>query len=151
MPGDRSEVPGPRWRVRQPDARRWRGWLNRKLAQADVTEPDGSRYLVRISRNLPFRGSPLGPFDDLLPPHLSLTVLVAANLYARGRSGWSIQIIQPETAWRAERVIFTEMVRGGAAVADTAIALANSVHQGARPWEEPRDAWFRVKQYMNWG
>jgi hypothetical protein len=51
----------------------------------------------------------------------------------------------------AERVIFTEKVRGGAAVADTAIALANSVHQGARPWEEPRDAWFRVKQYMNWG
>ena len=111
----------------------------------------GSRYLVRISRNLPFRGSPLGPFDDLLPPHLSLPVLVAANLYARGRTGWSIQIIQPETAWRAERVIFTEKVRGGAAVADTAIALANSVHQGARPWEEPRGAWFRVKQYMNWG
>ena len=148
-----SGVEGPRWRVRQDDRRWSRRWVQRSLAQADVIAPDGSRYLVRVSRNLPLRSTPLGPFDSMLPQHVSLPVLVAANLYKRGRTGWSVEILRPETAWRAQHVIFKQKVHAGSDVAAIAIASASSVHQGSKPWdEEPpaRTVATTVKKLMNW-
>jgi hypothetical protein len=118
-----------------------------------VTAPDGTGYWVRVSRNLPLRATPLGPFDNVVPQHVSLPVLLAANVYARGRTGWCVQVLQAETAWRAQRVIFTEKVRGGSDVADVAIALASAVHRGEEPWEEQR-TWrnfgAKIKRVMNW-
>jgi len=148
-----SAAPEPSWRVRRPDPRKWRRRLNRRLAQADVIAPDGSRYHVRVLRNLPFRDTPLGPFDNFVPQHVSLPVLIAANVYAFGRTGWSVQILKAETPWRAAHVIYTKRVRGGSEVADAAIAIAAAVHQGATPWNEDRPAWTirsAVRSVMNW-
>lgn len=142
----------PHWRVRHTALPWWKRWLDRRLAQADVTAPDGTGYQVRVVRNLPLRESPLGPFDEFVPQHLSLAALVGANLYARGRTGWSVQVLRPETPWRSARVIHARRIRGGAEVADAALALVASVQRGELPWENPRREPLRltVKKIMNW-
>jgi hypothetical protein len=78
-----------------------------------VTAPDGSFYHVRVLRNVPFRRSPLGPLDNMLPMHVTLPVLVGANAYTRGRTGWVVEVFTAETAWRAKRVIYVRRVRDG--------------------------------------
>jgi hypothetical protein len=60
--------------------RSWRRWFDRQLAQAEVTAPDGSAYQVRVLRNSPFRGTPLGPVDYVVPQQVSLAALLAANV-----------------------------------------------------------------------
>lgn len=145
--------PEPRWRVRERDPRRWRRWFTRLLAQADVTAPDGCRYHVRVLRNLPFRDTPLGPFANVVPQHVSLPVLVAANVYARGRTGWSVQILTAQTPWRTARMIFTHTVRDGSEVGDVAIAMVSAIRAGAKPWDEEPPEWTirsAVKNVMNW-
>jgi hypothetical protein len=131
----------------------WKKWFDRRLAQADVTSPDATRYHVRVLRNVPFRESPLGPLDNVLPMHITLPVLVGANAYTRGRTGWVLEVLTAETAWRAKRVIHTRKVRGGADVADAAIELALTVQRGNRPWDdddEPIDILGRLRRIMNW-
>jgi hypothetical protein len=142
----------PRWRVRQNPLPWWRRWLDRRLALADVVAPDGARYNVRVLRNVPLRGSPLGPFDNLVPTHFSLPVLVAANLYARGRTGWVLEVATAETAWRASHVIYARRVRGGVEVADLALELAAAVQRGSRPWEDGSGIGVveRIRNIMNW-
>jgi hypothetical protein len=106
-----------------------------------------------VLRNLPFRKTPLGPLDNFLPQHVTMPVLIAANVYARGRAGWSVQVLRGETAWRAERVIFTRKVRGAANVAEVAIELASAVHAGSTPWEDEipdLDVGQKLKKIMNW-
>lgn len=141
-----------RWRVRQGSLHGRRRWLDRRLAQADVVAPDGTLYQVRILRNLPFCESPLGPFDGVVPQQVSLAALIGANLHARGRTGWSVQVVRPATRWRSERVVHTHRIRGGSEVADAALGLAAAVQRGETPWD---DQWAQplgaiVKRVMNW-
>ncbi|UQX89249.1 hypothetical protein M6D93_04405 [Jatrophihabitans telluris] len=147
-----ADSSGPRWRVRVMPSRGWRRWFNRTLAQADVATPQGGRYLVRIVRNLPFTQSPLGPFDDLVPQQISLAALVAANVYPRGRTGWSVHVVKPATPWRAERVVFTRRSRDAADVVDRAVGLADAAYRGEKPWESEEIVPLRnsIKRMMNW-
>ncbi len=117
-----------------------------------MTPPDGSFYHVRVLRNVPFRQSPLGPLDNMLPMHITLPVLLGANAYMRGRTGWVVEVLTAETAWRAKRVIHIRRVRGGADVADTAIELALAVKRGERPWDddEPIGTFVRLRRIMHW-
>jgi hypothetical protein len=142
----------PRWRVRRTPLPWWRRWLDRRLAQADVIAPDGSRFHVRVLRNVPVRGSPLGPIDNFVPTHVSLPVLIGANLYTRGRTGWILEVARAETPWRASRVIYSRRVRGGPEVADAAVALASAVQRGDEPWldEELLPVAERLRKLMNW-
>jgi hypothetical protein len=142
----------PRWRVRVAPLPWRKRWFDRRLAQADVTAPDGSFYHVRVLRNVPFRRSPLGPLDNMLPMHVTLPVLVGANAYTRGRTGWVVEVFTAETAWRAKRVIYVRRVRDGVDVADTAIELALAVKRGERPWKDDEHTGIlvRLRRIMNW-
>jgi hypothetical protein len=130
----------------------WKKWFDRRLAQADVTAPDQTRYHVRVSRNVPLRESPLGPLEGMLPNHITLPILIGANAYTRGRTGWVLEVLAAETAWRAERVIHSRRVRGEADVADAAIELARAVQRGDQPWndDESIDILARIRGIMNW-
>ena len=142
----------PRWWVRRRPLPWWRRWLDRRLAQADVVAPDGDRFHIRVLRGVPLRDSPLGPFDNFLPQPVSLAVLVGANLSARRRARWLLQVLRAETPWRASHVIYTRKVRGGTEVADLALELAAAVQRGDIPSPASGNDHIRrtVKKIMNW-
>ena len=101
--------------ARSPGLRRW---TDRRLAQADVTTPSGTMYVVRIKRNWPIVRSPLGPLDNLLPSQLSLGALLAANALTRGRTGWTMEVVSPPTRWRSDRVLHARRGRDPQQVLD---------------------------------
>jgi hypothetical protein len=111
--------------------------MDRRLAQADVVAPDGNRYLVRISRNLPLRDSPVpGPIDALLPSHVSAAILVAANAYTRGKTGWTIKIYRAPTPYRSERFVHKEKSRDPAQLVARAFEITDAILAGRKPWDE---------------
>jgi hypothetical protein len=143
---------GPRWRVRTTRARGWRRLLAQPLAQADVRAPDGVRYYLRLSRRGHLGGSPLGPFDALLPAPVSLSVLLAANVYRRGHTVWTVDIVKAETAWRAERIIYSQRRRSVSGIVDLAVETAEAVQRGEKPWEDDAPMNWRlwIRKTMNW-
>ena len=135
---DQPHLANPRWRVRRREYRPWwRRLVDRRLAQADVIAPDGTRYLVRITRNLPLRGSPIPePLDSLLPDQVSAAILLAANAYTRGRTGWTVKVYRAPTRYRAERFVHKEAVRDPARLVGRAFEIADAIVAGCKPWNE---------------
>jgi hypothetical protein len=135
---DEPQMPNPRWRVRRQRGRPWwRRLIDRRLAQADVLAPDGTRYLVRIARNLPLRDSVVpGPVDALLPGQVTAALLVATNVYARGRTGWNIRIFRAATPYRAERFIHKERAHSLDVVVARAFDIVDAIRLGDRPWDD---------------
>lgn len=132
---DQLGVSNPRWRVRQPGHRHWwRKLTDRRLAQADVTAPDGNRYLVRIVRNLPLTDSPVPrPIDAVLPTYASTAILVAANAYKRGRTGWSVKVYRARTAYRSERFLHKEKAKDPDRAVDRAFEITDAILAGQQP------------------
>jgi hypothetical protein len=94
-------------------------------------------YLVRIARNLPLRDSPVpAPIDSLLPNHVSAAILVVANAYTRGRTGWNIKIYRTPTPSRSERFVHKEKSRDPAETVTRAFDLADAIAAGRKPWDE---------------
>src|SRR5882762_4407660 len=116
--GDRE----PAWSVVRRDRRGLRRLTDRRVAQSEVTAPDGHRYRVAICRNLPWPDSSLAAADDLTLTAISAAALLARAVSVRGRTGWTITVTAAETQWRADRVV------------DRALDLAGSVQRGERPW-----------------
>lgn len=140
----------PRWRARVARPRGLRRWTNRRLAQAEVVSPEGEQYSVQIVRNWPLERTPFGPLSDWLPQDVTLPALIAVNVYRRGRTGWAVRVVKPRTAWRAERVIWVRRRRSPADVVDLAVAVAEAIGGGARPWDEPLPLSDRIRELMGW-
>lgn len=102
-----------------------------------MAAPDGTHYLVRISRNLPLRGTPVpDPIDAILPNHVSAAILVAANAYTRGRTGWSIKVYRGPTPYRSERFVHKETAREPDKTIARAFEITDAILAGRKPWDE---------------
>jgi hypothetical protein len=130
--GDLSASDEVVWRA-LVDKRRavWRRLSAQTLAQAEVTAPDGTIYLVRISRNEPIKGGGRNVGD--LGSAIELAV---ENIRTAGATGWSISVLKPPTPFRAPRQLFRQKVHAQAIVVDIAFVIVEAIQRGDRLWDE---------------
>ena len=143
---------GPSWRVRVAGSTGLRRWTDRRLAQADVLGPSGNMYGIRVKRNWPIAKSPLGPLDGLMPTQVSLGALLAANALKRGRTGWTVEVVSPPTAWRSDRVLHARRSRDPERVLDLAMARIGAISTGRDPSDLDRDLSTkeRLRRLFDW-
>jgi hypothetical protein len=58
------------------------------------------------------------------------------NLRLRGRTGWSIRVIKPPTAMKADREMFRQDVLARALVADIALVFVEALRRGEQLWDD---------------
>lgn len=143
---------GPRWRVRVARSPGWRRWTDRRIAQADVIAPCGTRYVVRIKRNWPIAKSPLGPLGKFAPAQVSLGAILAANVIERGRTGWTVEVVSPPTRWRSERVVHARRNHDSERVLALTMTLVDEISQGRDPadFDDDLTTRDRLKRLFDW-
>lgn len=143
---------GPRWRVRVARSPGLRRWTDRRLAHADVTTPSGHVYGVRIKRNWPIAKSPLGPLDSILPYQVSLGALLAANALKRGRTGWTVEVVSPPTAWRSERVLHARRSHNPERILHLATTIIDAISAGRDPsdFDDDLTTGARLRRLFDW-
>jgi hypothetical protein len=62
--------------------------------------------------------------------------LALAQAKTRGRTGWTIRVVSPPSAWRAERQRFVQSVMPDALVVDVALAVVGAIERGDHLWTD---------------
>lgn len=112
----------------------------------EVETPRGTRYRVQIRPLPPAQSDPLPAAADIadlvLPALIGGAVSAAARRLklsvVRPGDRWTIEVVRRATAWRAEKVVYDEIVAPDLLI-DRAFELADLIQKGAS-----RLAWHRT-------
>lgn len=105
----------------------WKRLFAQTLAQAQVRSPDGTPYVVRVSRNSPFKPGNVGDVNSAIE-------LAVENVRRAGNTGWSITVLEPPGGLAGARELYRQEVQAQAIVVDVAFVIVEALRRGDRLW-----------------